>query len=100
MKNGFKKVVWTAEAESQLDETIEYLENNWSEKEIQNFFNRLEKSISAIKIAPHQYKKSSRKIGAREFQLSKQTTIFYSFNETEIIILLLWSNRKNPYRLK
>ena len=37
MKSGYN-VLWTDHALSELKNTIEFLENNWSEKELKNFF--------------------------------------------------------------
>ena len=31
------KIRWTPEAEESFDKIIDYLENNWTEKEVQNF---------------------------------------------------------------
>jgi len=94
------RVVWTKEAEDQLDEIIAYLESNWTNREISNFFERLEKSINQIRTNPNTFKNSERKPNTKEFQLSKQTTLFYSFDERTVNILLLWSNRMNPEDLK
>ena len=94
------KVAWTEEAEKQLDDVILYLESNWTEREIRNFFKKLESAITKIKSAPDRHKKSQRKEGTYEYQLSPQTTIFYSFNAKEIVVLLLWPNKTNPKKLK
>ena len=93
------EIVWSDFAKDQLDEIIEYLESSWTDKEISNFFRRLEDGIESIGKNPATYKESMRKAGVREFQLSKQTTLFYSFDEKEITILLLWTNRKDPDKL-
>ncbi len=93
------KVVWTATAERQLDDILEYLEDNWTPKEILVFFKKLEKGISTIRNHPNQSKVSIRKPNAYEYQLSPQTTIFYHFDSEKATILLLWSNRLNPSKL-
>jgi plasmid stabilization system protein ParE len=92
-------IQWTEEAESQLDDIIEYLAANWTEREINNFFNDLEKAIDIISKKPLQQKKSQRKKGTHEYQLSTQTTIFYDFDKTTAYILLLWPNKMNPENL-
>lgn len=94
------EIVWSIEASSQLDEIIHYLEKNWTEKEIRNFFVRLEEGIAAIKDAPHRYKDSERKPNTKEFILSQHTTIFYSYDDKYLNILLLWINRKDPQDLE
>lgn len=93
------EVFWTDVANEGLDEIIKYLSEKWSEKEIEYFFKRLEKCIEKIKEAPHRQKDSLRKSGAKEFQHSPQTTIFYSYDKTTIYILRLWINSKDPNEL-
>lgn len=92
-------VQWTLEAESQLDHIIEYLENNWTDREIENFFKKLEQGIAAISENPLQQKESLRKRGTYEYQLVPQVTLFYVFDESTVDVLLLWSNRMNPENL-
>ncbi len=93
------EIVWSEEAENQLSEIIEYLENEWSEKEIRNFFVRLEESLYEISKNPDTYKNSTRKPGTKEFQHSKQTTIFYTYDQKNVNILLLWPNKQNPDKI-
>lgn len=93
-------VEWTSVAEKQLDRILAYLETNWSEKEIKQFFEKLEEGIETIRVTPEQQKKSIRKRHSYEYQLSPQTTIFYTFDSKKATILLLWSNRMNPKNLK
>lgn len=62
------KIVWSDEANEGLDEIIEYLENNWTDREIKNFFIRLEACLDKIAEAPHRQKDSLRKPGTKEYQ--------------------------------
>jgi len=89
-------IVWTDEANEGLDEIIDYLEKKWSEKEIIYFFDRLEECLEKIKEAPHRFKDSLRKPGAKECQHSPQTTIFFVYDDKLISILKVWMNVKNP----
>ncbi len=41
-------VEWTEEAESQLERIIEYLEENWTDREVRNFFTALERGLKII----------------------------------------------------
>ena len=58
------EIEWTETAEHQLDGIIEYLEANWTTKEIKQFFNKLEQGVETIRNRPQQQKKSLRKDGA------------------------------------
>ncbi|MCB0496708.1 MAG: type II toxin-antitoxin system RelE/ParE family toxin [Cyclobacteriaceae bacterium] len=93
------KVVWTDEANEDLDELILYLEANWTHREIKSFFRRLEDCIESIRNSPQRQKDSLRKRGVKEYQLSKQTTIFYNYNKEEVHILRLWLNVKDSRSL-
>jgi plasmid stabilization system protein ParE len=93
------EIEWTDTAEAQLDDIIAYFESNWTPKEIRQFFKKLEQGIDTIGIHPEQHKKSLRKANAYEYQLSPQTTIFYTFDSKKVTILLLWSNRMNTDNL-
>jgi len=90
------QIVWTDEANEGLDEIIEYLKYKWTEKEVYQFFNRLEECLEKIKEAPHRHKNSQRKPGIKEYQHSPQTTIFYVYDDRNITILKVWLNFKNP----
>ena len=93
------EIFWADEANEDLDEIIEYLEEKWTEEQIHNFFVRLEECLTNIKVAPHRQKDSIRKAGTKEYQHSSQTTIFYSFDDKVVNILRLWANLKNPGKL-
>lgn len=90
------EIIWTQTAENQLDRIIEYLQTNWTEREIKQFFKKLDQGLDTIGKTPNMQKKSLRKDGAFEYQISPQTTIFYAFDNRKATILLLWSNRMNP----
>ncbi len=92
-------IAWADEANEDLDEIIEYLESEWSEEQIRNFFTRLEECLLNIQEAPHRQKDSIRKEGTKEYQHSSQTTIFYSFDDKSINILRLWANLKDSNKL-
>jgi plasmid stabilization system protein ParE len=93
------EVVWAEEAESQLEDIIEYLERNWTEVEIKKFFQRLEDGLKQVSQHPNRFKKSERKEGAREFRLGPHTTLFYSYNTERLEVLLLWPNKNDPSNL-
>jgi len=93
------EIVWSEEADEPLDEIIEHLEKHWTEREITSFFTRLEEGLEAKKSAPHRYKDSLRKPNTKEFILSPQTTIFYTYDSKYLYILLLWVNKKDPENL-
>ena len=93
------EVLWTDEALDQLDEITRHLGIQWGQKEINRFFQRLEDSITAISENPHTYKNSLRRPGTKEFLHSPQTTIFYSYDDQFIYVMLIWANRRDLSKL-
>ena len=51
MKSGYK-IEWSDHAISELKETIEYLENNWAEKDLKKFSTKLDHTIELISKNP------------------------------------------------
>ncbi len=45
---------WTDTADEQLDRIIDHLEAKWTDKEIERFFEQLEKGIETISTYPKQ----------------------------------------------
>ena len=91
------KIRWTHEADENFASIINYLENEWSEKEVRKFAFETQRVIAQIAIFPKMFK-SSGKEGIRKATITRQTSIFYHIveNQNTIILLTFWDNRKNP----
>lgn len=70
MKSGYK-ILWTKHAISELEQTIIYLENNWSEKELKKFSSQLDHIIELISKTPEIFPDSYEKIGIRRAVVEK-----------------------------
>ncbi len=88
------EIVWSIEAEELLKEAIEYLEKNWTRREIEKLFRKLEKALSNIANNPKLYKKSYRLNGTHECVISKHYSLFYTFDEKYVQIITFWNNYK------
>ena len=99
MKSGFN-IEWTNEALNNLDSVIEYLAVKWTDREIKNFFKKLDRSLNIISKNPFAFPSSNLKLKVRRCVLSKQTTIYYEIKYNAIVILTLFDNRKLPYSIK
>ena len=71
------KIFWTDEAINNLEDTLDYLNNRWTQREIDNFKRRLSKQIGLIQQSPGLFPISQYNSRLRKAVLSKQTTIFY-----------------------
>jgi plasmid stabilization system protein ParE len=99
MRNSYK-IIWSDEALTNLKNIINYLENNWSQKETSKFARLLEKRINLITKNPFLFPESNILNGIRRSVLSKQITIYYRITESQIRIITLFDNRQNLKRLK
>ena len=99
MKSGYK-IDWSDEALNNLDSIIDYLTIKWSDKEIRNFFRKLDKSLAIISRNPFSFPASDLRIHVRRSVMTEQTTIYYEIKKDSITILSLSDNRKDPQSIK
>lgn len=99
MKSGYK-VLWTDHAISELKETIKYLEESWTEREIRNFSAKLDHTIELISKTPEIFPSSLENDGIRKAVVEKHNNLYYRINKNSIEIVSLFSNRKNPNKKK
>ena len=77
------KIIWTNEAINNLEEILDYLHTNWSQREINHFKNILSKQISLIQQFPKMFPVSEYNKDLRKAVLSKQTTLFYKISREQ-----------------
>lgn len=99
MKSGYK-VFWSKAALSDLQNIIDYLSENWTFREIQNFAKRLDKRVDLIALNPKLFAKTSKRKNVRRSVLTKHTVIYYESNEATVTILSQFDSRQNPKRLR
>ena len=87
-------------AERKLELLFEYLLEEWSYKVKSEFVKKLDKNIQIIKEQPESFPKSEKQDGLRKCVITKQTTLFYEFNEKEVHILTFFDTRQDPKKLK
>jgi len=91
------EIIWTPAAKHTFFKILEYLEKNWSEREIDNFIHRTEEIIQIISEKPSLFQ-YSHKSNTHRCVLSSQVSLFYRVNTTEqhIELLIFWDNRRDP----
>lgn len=99
MKSGYK-IFWSEAALSDLQNIIDYLSENWTSREIQNFAKRLDKRVDLIALNPKLFAKTSKRKNVRRSVLTKHTVIYYESDEATVTILSLFDSRQNPKKLK
>jgi plasmid stabilization system protein ParE len=89
------KIFWTNEAINNLEEILNYLINNWSQKEVVNFKSKLSKQLDLILSNPKMFPISKHNPRLRKAVLSRQTTIFYEIKDNIIYLVYIFISKKN-----
>ena len=76
MKSGYK-IRWTDHALSELEDTIEYLEKNWTDRELKNFSQELDHTIELISKNPELFQTSRQKETVRRAVVAKFNNLYY-----------------------
>jgi plasmid stabilization system protein ParE len=95
MKSGYK-ILWTENAIAELKETIEYLENNWSKKELKAFAAKLDHTVELISKMPELFPESLYQKHIRKAVVEKHNNLYYRINKNSVEIVSLFANKKNP----
>ena len=94
------KIIWTKEEINNLEEILNYLNERWSQKEVDNFKRKLSKQIELIGVFPKMFPISIYNPKLRKAVLSKQTNIFYQIKNNTIYLVYIFVNSKDTEKLK
>ena len=94
-----RKVIWSGEADKNLESILNYLKINWTSKEEKSFLLKLEKTIILISDRPKLFKATNSRKNLRKCVLNKQTSIIYKAIDKNIFIVALFDNRQDPEKI-
>ncbi|MFC0342699.1 type II toxin-antitoxin system RelE/ParE family toxin [Epilithonimonas hispanica] len=94
MEKGFE-ILWTDLALEELAQTVEYLEQEFSEKEIESLGNEIERILSIITYNPAIFPFLD-KFKIRKVIILKFNTLYYRIINDRVEIISFFSNRQNP----
>lgn len=95
-----RQVVLSKTAEIKLDKLLTYLETNWSENVKLRFISKLEHRLNIVRQKPEAFPKSEIKMGLCKCVITRQTTMYYTFDENVVYLLTIFDNRQDPDKLK
>jgi len=99
MANTFK-LIWSEEALTGLKEIIYYIENKFSEKEVKKFAKKLDKQLKIIQSNPKIFAETPSSQKVRRAIVGKLTSIYFIIDGSDIKIISVYDNRRNPDSLK
>jgi plasmid stabilization system protein ParE len=91
---------WSDESISNLESILGYLQERWTQKEVDKFKKHLSKQLDLIISNPRLFPKSNYNPRLRKAVLSKQTTIYYEISGTNINLAYLFNNHQDIQIIK
>ena len=95
------KVTWTPTAKKTYFAVLDYLEEVWTEKEIQNFIREVNTLLNQISNNPEMFQSSRKKKNIRKGFITKHNSLYYriKLRKKELELLTFWDNWQDPGKL-
>ncbi|MEO8211306.1 MAG: type II toxin-antitoxin system RelE/ParE family toxin [bacterium] len=94
------KIEFSDEALNNLQENLNYLFKEWSDKVAIEFIDKLYFKLELISFQPYSYSKSYSNKQIRKCVVTKQISLIYKIIGKKVIILSLFDTRQSPDKLK
>jgi plasmid stabilization system protein ParE len=96
------KALWTNQAIKTADDVVKYLREEWTEKEVTDFLDKIDHIISMIEINPKLFRASVKKPNVHLAIIKRRTLLVYQVRplKKQVIILLFWNPKRNPKKMK
>ena len=96
------EILWTDTAKTSFNKIIEYLQSEWTDKEVGKFVNQTVNFLSNLKRFPEMCRPSAKRRNVRIGIINKQTHIVYHYQprKKQIVVLLFWHPKRNPAKFK
>lgn len=94
------KIIWSDEALKNLKAILNYLENNWTERELKQFAKLLDQRLTSIERNPYLFPLINKSVDLRKSVLFKDTSFYYQIVDQDVRLITLFDNRQNLKRLK
>ena len=94
-------VIWTARARITFYMILDYLDENWTKKEIIQFNERTQIIIDAIIKNPHIFPGSTKNKEIRKALIDKNNSLYYKIDvlHQKIYLLTFFDSRQDPQKL-
>ncbi len=93
------KIIISPLGKATLQQNMDYLEKEWSPKEIYNFIQKTEGIIEILKNDPYIFPRWEHNNEIHRIPIIKQITLFYSIHKNQVELHLFWNNYQNPEKL-
>ncbi len=95
-------IIWSNEAEITFEKNIDYLQKNWTEKEIFNFIKQTNHIVSRIEENPMMYMASPKSRFIRKAHINQYINLYFRYyvSKKKVVLLSFWHSKRNPKKLK
>jgi plasmid stabilization system protein ParE len=99
-KNKGKPVIISPQAQKDIRAVLTYLEENWNQKVIDEFFQKLQTFYVIVSINPRVFGYYDKRRNIRNYALTKQNIVYYRNKRDRIEIITVFDGRQNPRKLE
>lgn len=93
-----REIVWNRRALNNFNHIVDYLFQEWGETVTKNFVERFYNIVELIVQNPEMGKIEVPEKEIRAFVVTKHNTLFYRFDDKNVILLNVFDNRQSPSR--
>ncbi len=95
-------IKWTNEARITFEKNINYLQEEWTDKEIRSFVKQVNNILLRIMAHPEMYSTSAKNFKIRRASINKYIVLYYRYysSKKEVTLLTFWHNKQDPQNLK
>lgn len=91
-----RQVIWSLESSRKVQSIIEYLLDEWGEKEAKVFLKRLKKFENLVVEHPQLYPASQADENLRKAVITKFQSVIYKIDDDSIRVLTILDHRQKP----
>lgn len=96
------EILWTDSAKITFNNIVEYLRQEWTEREVEKFVNSTAELLSNLKRYPEMCRPSTKRKNIRIGIINKRTQLVYHYKprRKQLEILLFWNPKQDPAKFK
>lgn len=95
-----KTIIISPQAKEDLNNILLYLSQNWNQKVVDDFLQKLEIFYYLVSINPRLFGYFNKQKNIRKYAITKQNIIYYRNKKTEVQIITVFDVRQHPSKLK
>jgi len=99
-RNKPKPVIISPQAKEDIKNILSYLTQNWNQKVVDEFLQKLQVFFYIISINPKIFGFYNKRKSIRKYAITKQNIIYYRNRRTSIEIITVFDGRQRPTKLK